>query len=484
MSALGVFPASGGAGVLYFANVAAAEAYVVAGMDEGTVAFVETVQDYFRYSKTSTLTVDNITVLSTTPAGGRWLRLNIPSENWLGQAAWYFSTAGNDENDGATAGTPLKTPEELARRLGTPALITAAQVDIYVLTDYGATTNLWNFDFRPVNPCLIYWHGTVTVAYTNNTTGFSAVTVLNRATNTRPTVTDAAAPFAAGQLVRTLVGGKCAFVTNVTGTTARTTAWLTNATPQTTLLPTSVNQAANETYELVTMPALPAGIVRYSSAKGVTTAAIGMFFDTLQLGITTSPNTFTIVANDSTIRIKTYNCKLGRYRAIGGTQLHVNPYILSSVIGLQSVDLAYLGGVQSTSSTSVGGSIFEADYDFFLEGGSINFYEYDTSTAFIGAMGVFRTSGDGLTITAPCTATNTIAESGVVALYGSCSGAGSYGVRVLSGGKFLFTTASTPTVAGVTGEVIYGGTSSTWAAISAAGGAQNLTNGALVAPKT
>ncbi|HKY36508.1 MAG TPA: hypothetical protein VJN18_11250 [Polyangiaceae bacterium] len=67
--------------------------------------------------KTSTLTVDNITVWATLSGTGRWVRRNQPSLAWQLQADWGINPAtGNDENVG-TAASPLASPEELQRRL-------------------------------------------------------------------------------------------------------------------------------------------------------------------------------------------------------------------------------------------------------------------------------------------------------------------------------------------------------------------------------
>lgn len=83
---------------------------------------VQSVWDYWSYDPfDNTSTIDNITVASTDTGIGRWHRMDIADQKWIQQTAWFVDpVGGNDENDGATALTALKTHAEYNRRVGGP----------------------------------------------------------------------------------------------------------------------------------------------------------------------------------------------------------------------------------------------------------------------------------------------------------------------------------------------------------------------------
>lgn len=84
---------------------------------DGIVVWVRSVEDFFVLNRTTALTADGITVADPLVGGGQWLRRNVPSERWLRQATWFIdSAAGDDENAGDVAGSPLATHAELERR--------------------------------------------------------------------------------------------------------------------------------------------------------------------------------------------------------------------------------------------------------------------------------------------------------------------------------------------------------------------------------
>jgi hypothetical protein len=108
------------------ANVSLLQNLAVAGLTNGETRYVETLRSYFVLDKASDTAADAITVVTAkVPTGtkGRWLRQPIAHPSWLRQATWFVSSgvnlaAGNDENDGSTAATALKTHAELSRRWG------------------------------------------------------------------------------------------------------------------------------------------------------------------------------------------------------------------------------------------------------------------------------------------------------------------------------------------------------------------------------
>jgi hypothetical protein len=110
--------AAGGGGTTV-ADFAAVTALDDAAFAEGANVAVASVRDFFELDKTSTLTVDGVTVLATASGSGRWLRRSVPSLAWVSQTTWHINAStGDDENDGNTAGTALATHAELVRRIG------------------------------------------------------------------------------------------------------------------------------------------------------------------------------------------------------------------------------------------------------------------------------------------------------------------------------------------------------------------------------
>jgi hypothetical protein len=118
-----IFQSAGGtgsAGNPVFDNIDALKAFRVEPSQNGLIVWVLSVQDAFQYQNDSELPPDDITVVAPTAADsiGNWIRLQIPNERWAQQLAWHIKEeGGDDENDGATLDTPLKTHAELARRI-------------------------------------------------------------------------------------------------------------------------------------------------------------------------------------------------------------------------------------------------------------------------------------------------------------------------------------------------------------------------------
>jgi hypothetical protein len=134
----------------------------VSGLVDGvSIAWVESVKDSWRWDATSTLTADNITVCNPTANGanpGRFIRKLIPAPEWRQQAAWFVDTAGNDENDGTSALTPLQTDTEIGRRWGV-----GAQLSIPVTVTYAnAPANETNYDVQILSGGSLTVQGTLT----------------------------------------------------------------------------------------------------------------------------------------------------------------------------------------------------------------------------------------------------------------------------------------------------------------------------------
>lgn len=116
---VGATGATGQAAAIHAATCTALAASSVVGFAIGSIGWVTSLLDEFRYENPSTLTVDGITVLSVlNEPEGRWVRKNIPHPTWLAQTDWHWDfLTGNDEASGAS-GSPLKTHAEYQRRTG------------------------------------------------------------------------------------------------------------------------------------------------------------------------------------------------------------------------------------------------------------------------------------------------------------------------------------------------------------------------------
>ena len=108
---------AGSGGFSSVATIALLSALTTTGFTPGTIAFVESVQDYWSYAPTSVVVPDGITVAPAS-GGGFWLRLDLASQLWMRQAVWFVNTTtGNDENPG-TLLLPIMSMKEFVRRTG------------------------------------------------------------------------------------------------------------------------------------------------------------------------------------------------------------------------------------------------------------------------------------------------------------------------------------------------------------------------------
>lgn len=135
--------------VLQSANVAGLLALGV-GVNEGEECWVATLRTYWYFaSNAPSLVVDGITVQNTAVGGNsRWIRSQFSHEIWrVGHDTWHInSVTGNDENEGSTGITALKTPEELARRWGDGPVIQTTDpnlcINLFIDSDITAPNQL------------------------------------------------------------------------------------------------------------------------------------------------------------------------------------------------------------------------------------------------------------------------------------------------------------------------------------------------------
>ena len=97
------------------ANLTALAAYSDVPFSEGAIAYVQSVQDYFRLGS---LTTASPMVIVTANSGTKsWYRLEIRSLSWEKQASWEINPqTGSDESSGSP-GSPIQTWAEFTRRV-------------------------------------------------------------------------------------------------------------------------------------------------------------------------------------------------------------------------------------------------------------------------------------------------------------------------------------------------------------------------------
>ncbi len=193
-----------------YATTAALSAHSVTDLNDGAIAYVTSLKDFYRLNKTSAAAVDATNFLVIAATTGRWFRAGLANQEWVATTTWYVdASAGNNENSGTTALLALKTFSELNRRLH--GLTGLSDVTVNVLTNIASGDSLeinfgGNVSGRPL---IMTFVGVITVG---DTGAISAVTNPNKSAasggqTTRVTGTPAAGWAAAvGSYIRFLNG--------------------------------------------------------------------------------------------------------------------------------------------------------------------------------------------------------------------------------------------------------------------------------------
>ena len=144
-----------GSGFQVVANIAALSAIVVIASDDGAPAYVLSVEDVWVYHTNSVLTPDGITI-AVANGPGNWERLNLGSVEWREQPSWFVNpTTGNDENDGLTSPSAIKTLAELTRRWGKNPIIPQA-TNVTLLENIPNTDSLQILDLTTGSTTLFF----------------------------------------------------------------------------------------------------------------------------------------------------------------------------------------------------------------------------------------------------------------------------------------------------------------------------------------
>lgn len=170
----------------------------VSELEDGANAWVSDIESYFVLVQNSGLTPDGTTIikpLDGSPIAGlpnaRWLRQDEDnSEDFINQPVWHINElTGNDQNDGKTALTALKTHAEFVRRVSGGTI----GISMTVFIDSDLTQDLEGvFKFHVSPPFAdgsINYFGVRTLLHAGTVT---AHVDYNPATNTIGSITDAA----------------------------------------------------------------------------------------------------------------------------------------------------------------------------------------------------------------------------------------------------------------------------------------------------
>jgi hypothetical protein len=240
----------GGSGIGPFDTTVQASASRLADVDttavaNGVIAEVLSVGAQFVLDKTSSTAADGITVVEPVFGPGRWFRVPGYSRRWAVQAAWFLDPAGDDENSGLTALAPLRTVEELSRRIS-GATIGQSTVATLAAGTYGRLT----LDLTLPQGIVFTVQGTLSTTATGT---LSATTSAVPSTNTRQIITNTGGDpaFIDRTRVRLTSGasvGAVSWVTRVIAADSVNTKRFALIAPATQTNPTLVNPAAGNTY--------------------------------------------------------------------------------------------------------------------------------------------------------------------------------------------------------------------------------------------
>jgi len=184
-----------------FATVAQLEAVDETTYQDGAYVSVASLRAIFMLVIGSPASNDDITIVKTLGNTGMWHRVQAPCNYWLLQSTWHINSAGDDENDGLTSGTALKTIGEFARRIRGGSI--QQNTTVYVKSSFTTEDVELHVSLAPGVTLQIY-DDAPTVAASGT---LSSVTNSSGATSTLTSATDSglATSWTASSLVRALL---------------------------------------------------------------------------------------------------------------------------------------------------------------------------------------------------------------------------------------------------------------------------------------
>lgn len=452
---------------------------------DGSVLWVRTLRDQFVATNlASPRTVDSITVV-THPAGGnwRWERLCLPNGYWNQQADWAIDpTNGSDENVG-TAASPLKTSDELQRRVGMWGNLPLNCV-IQVLSDFPTYASFRLYvTLQEVGHALTI-KGTRTQLATGALTGYTALT--RTGAGARNSIT-ASFDFTnyVDKYIRLTSGpglGYGAWIQVGANGSAQTTPWCLEHTNDTTgpASPPTLQPAgivAGATFEILNMVNLgscPVIRIQGGGAAGnpsLRTATTSMQIRWVRSNVHSEINyAFDSSPIEAPPGIALSLCQTDLQSGIAACQARHQGCLVGGGIfttGYIGNAVRFHGGGTRArtplhTQLAVGGGMVTFDGDFVFNsrldvGVASSSVENFAAGVRLGTVFFANPAGDGILVGQNAAVQQRIGEYGITDVYGTAT---LRGIRVLSGGKYIYTTTK-PRIndgLGLTREVVVGGT--------------------------
>ena len=476
------------------ANFATLTAVDVSALPEGALAWVESVRDLFAL-RTSALALVDAVCIESSDAARRWERLCIAHSSWNRVIDWGIDpAAGNDEHEG-TAASPLKTCDELQRRLGMWGRLPLSCV-ITVLSDFPNNVSFRLFvtgvESDGTDLSNLSVKGTPTVLYSGALTTYTALSRAGAGSRNTITTSDGTNWSAyVDKLVRLTSGpgsGYFAFVQTGGVNTATLTPWCLAHTVDTTspAIPATLQPAgiaATHTFEVCELTSLggtPLLCVQGGGSRAPASGRSGVTGVTLRW-LKNTAHSETAYINPSGLVKTTHAMRC----YVMGCDFQVTyeggpVYSMGSLVGggIASSGLAsgtfirFQGGgtrarAALASALNIGGGMWMFDGDFCFTFPLFVGAASSQTSAFPAAARLanvyFNLTGDGVRVGKHACVEVATGEYGSGAVYGSAT---LYGVRVDAGGKLFY--AAKPTInngVGAGRETIVGGTDCLWAAI-------------------
>jgi hypothetical protein len=470
-------------GLRTFENIAALKEFRVSTPQNGTLAWVLSVQDAFEYQADSTLADDGITIVTPVSSIGRWLRLNLPNERWARQTTWHINAdTGIDENDGFTASTALKSHAEFARRVNRLTLV-GAPVTVVVHTDLHEIirldVNLHGVSEGGISPSSIAYSGQAVEVLASGTitSALGADPGLNQA----PSLTDSAVadwtPLLSRR-IRLVTGdatrnGAMAWLLkwgSSEPSTVRTSPFVHSATAYEDTQQTIVTPQAGDQYVVERLPAVPAMDLKVNSPYSAAVCLI----DSLSVVQSSGPiSGIALRANSSETRHMLRFCELKAERLGADRAIFLGCRLTSLRVVVRLLgDLRIFGGATGPEPTV---TVISENSRVVYEGNHL----IQNAAAQLGVLGILWNFG-GLAIFDNAAPSIAVYAGGVfknqAALWGVGPGTAPR-IDVRTGGVFAYETV--PSITGGGPEVNLGGTTVSFATSSV-----NTSNGATYAQET
>lgn len=362
------------------------------------------------------------------------------------QTAWFIDpVSGNNANDGLTSGTAIQTDAERQRRVGLIWNIVADTTVTYLNNVPATDPCVFNFTLGTNGVLRI--KGTPATNYSGT---FSAVTDMNRATQTASAVTDVTMGAGrTGQRVRATSGAainSIAWLDRDFGAGVyRTSPWgIANlAASPIPGNPTATNVDATNTFVVETLTTIGyLSINNLSAQYGGALSVNGSQIVVSDLSLTQSDVVFSMQPVGSVTNAPfVYGCRVHPPANAAMAQCYIDTGVIHASAG---PTVAYFGCLVRGRPTFQNGTVAFVDYDtLFSQSGNNGFRVRYGGVARIGSAAVFDAGSDAVLIEdgeARCD----VFLSGADLLWGT--GNGAHGIRVRSGGKVTYVTK--PTVAG------------------------------------